>query len=106
MIFQLVLTSDVDLQLGTSNRLPWLIRKLDYCGFHFNEDDFLRNTLEMAVLVELREIKHRSRIRVEQGITVYGGYSTPFPNVSNSHICRYNGRDWCTARGRDLLRDP
>lgn len=58
--------------IGKPARLSWLIRKLWGIGFNFNDDDFLRNTLELAVLVQLRELKHRTRIRVEKGVTVYG----------------------------------
>ena len=58
--------------IGKAARLPWLIRKLWALGFSFSDDDFLRNTLEVAVLNELRELKHRSRIRVENGVTLYG----------------------------------
>lgn len=58
--------------IGQPARLSWLIRKLWGIGFNFNDDDFLRNTLELAVLVQLRELKHRTRIRVEKGVTVYG----------------------------------
>ena len=52
--------------------LPWLIRKLHYIDLDFSEDDFLRNTLELAVLAQLREIKYRSRILVKDGWTLYG----------------------------------
>ena len=48
------------------------VRKLWAMGFSFSDDDFLRHTLELAVLVQLREMKHRSRIRVENGVTLYG----------------------------------
>lgn len=58
--------------IGKAARLSWLIRKLWTLGFSFSDDDFLRNTLELAVLIQLRELKHRSRIRVEKGVTVYG----------------------------------
>ena len=58
--------------IGKAARLPWIIRKLKAIGLQFEEDDFLRNTLELAVLVELRELKHRSRIFVEKGVTLYG----------------------------------
>ena len=61
--------------IGRAAKLPWLIRKLLYIGIQFTNDDFLRNTLELAVLVQLREIKHRSRILVEKGTTVYGKLS-------------------------------
>ena len=58
--------------IGRAANLPWLIRKMSHIGFHFTRDDFLRNTLELAILIQLREIKHKSRILVEQGTTVYG----------------------------------
>ena len=58
--------------VGQPARLPWLIRKLWAMGLSFSNDEFLSNTLELTVLVQLREIKHRSRIRVEKGVTVYG----------------------------------
>jgi len=40
--------------------------------FEFLEDPFLRGIVELAVLSQLRELKHRSRIFVEQGVTLYG----------------------------------
>ena len=58
--------------VGIATKLPFLIRKLHYTGFDFTDSDFLRNTLELAVLIQLREIKHRSRIFVENGWTLYG----------------------------------
>ena len=61
--------------IGKPARTPWLIRKLWDMGFSFTDDDFLRNSVELAVLVQLRELKHRSRIRVEKGVTLYGQYT-------------------------------
>ncbi|KAL8699255.1 MAG: hypothetical protein Q9224_001493 [Gallowayella concinna] len=58
--------------IGKAARLPWLIKKLYYIGMFFNDDSFLRDTLELAILIQLRELKYRSRIFVERGITVYG----------------------------------
>ncbi|KAL8810430.1 MAG: hypothetical protein Q9200_002580 [Gallowayella weberi] len=58
--------------IGKAARLPWLIKKLYYIGMSFNDDRFLRDTLELAILIQLRELKYRSRIHVERGITVYG----------------------------------
>lgn len=58
--------------IGKPARTPWLIRKLWDIGLSFTHDDFLRNSVELAVLVQLRELKHRSRIRVERGVTLYG----------------------------------
>ncbi|KAL8770253.1 MAG: hypothetical protein Q9194_005219 [Teloschistes cf. exilis] len=36
------------------------------------DDGFLRDTLELSVLIQLRELKYRSRIYVERGFTAYG----------------------------------
>ena len=58
--------------IGKPARTSWLIRKLWTIGLSFTDDDFLRNIVELAVLVQLRELKHRSRIRVENGVTLYG----------------------------------
>lgn len=58
--------------IGKQARLPWLINKLWAIGISFKNDDFLRNALEFAVLIQLREIKHRSRIRISNGVTLYG----------------------------------
>lgn len=63
-------------QVGEAARFPWLYRKLWALGLSFTEDSFLRNTVELAVLVQLREMKHRTRILVPQGETLYG--DTPY----------------------------
>lgn len=47
-------------QIGKAARVSWLIRKLHYLDIDFHNDDLLRNTLELAVLVQLRELKHRT----------------------------------------------
>ena len=69
--------------IGKTVRTPWLIRKLWAIGLSFTDDDFLRNTVELAVLVQLRELKHRSRIRVEKGVTLYGKF--PF-GICNKRV--------------------
>ena len=58
--------------IGKAARLPWLLRKVQAIGLQFDEDDFLRNALELAVLAELRELKHRARIPIKKGVTLYG----------------------------------
>ncbi|KAL8871665.1 MAG: hypothetical protein Q9174_002555 [Haloplaca sp. 1 TL-2023] len=58
--------------IGKAARLPWLVRKLSYIGLSFSDDSFLRDTLELAVLIQLRELKYRSRIFVERGFLAYG----------------------------------
>ncbi|KAI4233718.1 MAG: hypothetical protein LQ349_004230 [Xanthoria aureola] len=58
--------------IGKAAKLSWLVRKLFYIGMSFSDDGFLRDTLELAVLIQLRKLKYRSRIYVERGMTVYG----------------------------------
>ncbi|KAL8661325.1 MAG: hypothetical protein Q9202_005690 [Teloschistes flavicans] len=58
--------------IGKAARLSWLVHKLHYIGISFSDDGFLRDTLELSVLIQLRELKYRSRIYVERGFTAYG----------------------------------
>lgn len=58
--------------IGNSFDLPWFINHLDMIGLDFRQDDFLRNVLEMALLVELRVLKHKTRIPVEKGWHLHG----------------------------------
>ncbi|KAL1623979.1 hypothetical protein SLS56_008031 [Neofusicoccum ribis] len=55
-----------------ATRMPYLFRMLDEMGLSFNEDDFMSHVVEIAALSQLRDIKHRSRILVERGVTLYG----------------------------------
>ena len=65
-------------KIGVAARLPWLVRELWQHGFSYADEDFLRNIVELATLIELREIKHRSRIKVEHGVTLYGRLKCSF----------------------------
>ena len=60
------------MNVGESISLYKLIR---YCGrvdIDYRADRFLRNVVEAVVLRELRLLKHKARILVEKGITLYG----------------------------------
>ena len=48
--------------IGRAARLPWLIRKLMDLDILFNDDDFLRNAVELVILVQLRELKYSKLI--------------------------------------------
>ncbi|KAK5049094.1 hypothetical protein LTR84_005517 [Exophiala bonariae] len=58
--------------IGNRISLPWLIRKLEVLGLSFRDDPFLKNIVEIAVLLELRSLKYKSRIPVEDGYTLHG----------------------------------
>lgn len=58
--------------IGGAAGIPWLLRKLWEIGLFSSNDHFLQNTLELAILARLRELKYRARIPVENGVTLYG----------------------------------
>jgi hypothetical protein len=58
--------------IARSTRLPWLISLLKEMGLHHTQDKFLKQAVELAILVRLRDLKYRSRIRVPKAVTLYG----------------------------------
>jgi len=58
--------------IGDCIHLPWLIRKLAMLNLDFRMDGFLRDVLEMALVFELRLLKHKTRIPVEKGWHLHG----------------------------------
>jgi hypothetical protein len=51
---------------------PRLIRRLDLAGIDYRKDQFLSAVVEAAVLRELRLLKHKARIPIAQGVTLFG----------------------------------
>lgn len=58
--------------IGQPIRLPKLITKLGSIGIDYRQDRFLRAVVNHVVLRELRLLKHKARIPVRQGITLFG----------------------------------
>ena len=58
--------------VGQHAHISWLLRKLHATNLPSLEDPFIRDVVEVSTLVQLRELKHRSRIPVEEGVTLYG----------------------------------
>ncbi|KAI0393227.1 RdRP-domain-containing protein [Xylariaceae sp. FL0594] len=52
--------------------LHTLLRRLDRLGFDYKQDRFLCSVVETVVLREVRLLKHKSRIPIEQGVTLFG----------------------------------
>ena len=59
-------------EIGKSLDLPGLFTSLHFMGIPALEDHFLWAVVEMAIITRLRTLKHRTRIPVEQGVTLYG----------------------------------
>ncbi|RYP64420.1 hypothetical protein DL770_009205 [Monosporascus sp. CRB-9-2] len=53
-------------------RFSQLIRRLDKLGIDYKRDRFLCSVVETVVLRELRLLKHKARIPVEKGVTLFG----------------------------------
>lgn len=53
-------------------RLHHLFVQLGNLGFDYREDIFLRRVVEAMVLRELRLLKHKARIPIRKGITLFG----------------------------------
>ncbi|KAN0073538.1 RNA dependent RNA polymerase domain containing protein [Elaphomyces granulatus] len=58
--------------VAKSTQLPWLLRILGSLDMHYTSDDFLRRAIELAILVQLRDLKYRARIKVPKAVTLYG----------------------------------
>ncbi|KAB2574206.1 putative RNA-dependent RNA polymerase 2 [Lasiodiplodia theobromae] len=59
-------------RVGISTKMPFIFRFLDELNLSFGGDSFLSHVVEISVLSQLRDVKYRSRISVEQGVTLYG----------------------------------
>ncbi|GAB1736230.1 hypothetical protein NU219Hw_g6903t1 [Hortaea werneckii] len=55
-----------------ATKMPSLINLLHEVGLDYRQDHFLYRIVEMALVNQLREIKYRGRIPIEQGFTLYG----------------------------------
>ena len=51
---------------------PQFLRNLDSIGIDYKQDHFLCSVVEAAVLRELRLLKHKARIPVDHGVTLFG----------------------------------
>jgi RNA dependent RNA polymerase len=58
--------------VGARINLPWFINKLPSLQLSFQNDNFLTDVVEAAVLMELRALKYKARIPVKDGYTLLG----------------------------------
>jgi hypothetical protein len=59
-------------EIGETIHYPWLIAELAMHNLNFTDDGFLRDTVELAILSELRKLKHKTRIPVAKGYHLHG----------------------------------
>lgn len=58
--------------IGHGIRLPRFLRQVHAMDMDYRQDRFLRTVIEAVVLKELRLLKHKARIPVKEGITLFG----------------------------------
>ncbi|KAG5661047.1 hypothetical protein KAF25_002690 [Fusarium avenaceum] len=58
--------------IGVNLGLPKLVKQLEKMGIDYRRDGFMRSAVEHVVLRELRLLKHKARIPVEKGLTLFG----------------------------------
>ena len=58
--------------IGMQFGFPRLIKQLGKLGIDYRADRFMRSAVENVVLRELRLLKHKARIPVKRGVTLFG----------------------------------
>jgi hypothetical protein len=59
-------------KIGESIQLHKFLRQVEGMGFDYRRDNFLRGAVEAILLRELRLLKHKARIPVRNGMTLFG----------------------------------
>ncbi|KAK1596563.1 RNA-dependent RNA polymerase [Colletotrichum navitas] len=74
--------------VGSAFFLPTFIKSLEKYGIDYRQDDFLRAVVESTVLRELRLLKHKARIPVPKGATLFGVMDeTGFLKEGEVYVC-------------------
>ncbi|CEJ89894.1 hypothetical protein VHEMI05710 [[Torrubiella] hemipterigena] len=58
--------------IGSAINFPKFITRLDSISIDYRRDSFLKGVVDHVLLRELRLLKHKARIPVEKGITLFG----------------------------------
>jgi hypothetical protein len=59
-------------KIGESMQLHKFLRQAEAMGIDYRQDSFLRGVVEVTLLRELRLLKHKARIPVREGMTLFG----------------------------------
>ncbi|RTE70640.1 hypothetical protein BHE90_014965 [Fusarium euwallaceae] len=80
--------------VGVNMDLPKLVKQLDRMGIDYRRDNFLKTAVEHVVLRELRLLKHKARIPVAKGVTLFGVMDeTGFLEAGQVYVTQKGGRD-------------
>lgn len=78
--------------VGKECNLSWMIERLSEISIDSRDDYFLQNALEHTMLAELRTMKHKARIPIENGYTLYGIMDETRTLLENQIFCRVDGK--------------
>ncbi|KAL8751235.1 MAG: hypothetical protein Q9199_006559 [Rusavskia elegans] len=80
--------------VGKSTHTPWLLRKIQSLGLALSDDLFFRDLLDAVVLIQLQDLKYRTRIPVEEGATLYGIMDETGILEEGEVYCCWVDREW------------
>jgi hypothetical protein len=91
-------------RVGDVTFLSSLIDQISYLDLDFRNDVFLRDILEMSVLMELRTLKHKCRIPVDKGHHLHGIMDeTGFLEEGQVYCCVLEDGVPVVRIGKDLI---
>ena len=77
-----------------STRLPGLLTRLSSYGLDATADPFIRDLVGALIQIQLRELKYRSRILVDDAVTLYGIMDeTSFLGEGEVYCCFFRNDD-------------
>ncbi|KAK5997775.1 putative RNA-dependent RNA polymerase 1-like protein [Cladobotryum mycophilum] len=92
--------------IGSVAGLPRLIKLLDKMNIDYRRDRFMKSLVEHVVLRELRMLKHKARIPVDQGVTLFGVMDeTAFLKEGEIYVTYDRKYDKIQGRVKGSLKD-
>ncbi|KAH6608191.1 hypothetical protein Trco_004504 [Trichoderma cornu-damae] len=92
--------------VGTNVGLPRLIKYLNGIGIDYRREKFMKSVVDHTVLRELRLLKHKARIPVDQGVTLFGVMDeTGFLRQGEIYVTFDESYDKIQGRVKQSLRD-
>ncbi|QYT03795.1 RNA-dependent RNA polymerase [Trichoderma simmonsii] len=92
--------------VGTHVGFPKLIKYLNKVGIDYRRDKFMKNVVDHTILRELRLLKHKARIPVDQGVTLFGIMDeTGFLDEGQIYVTFDSSHDKAQGRKKRTVKD-
>ncbi|UKZ81885.1 hypothetical protein TrVFT333_009661 [Trichoderma virens FT-333] len=92
--------------VGTNVGFPKLIKYLNKVGIDYRRDKFMKKVVDHTILRELRLLKHKARIPVDQGVTLFGIMDeTGFLEEGQIYVTFDSSYDKAQGRVKGSLKD-